>query len=469
MMRVEKSLADYLVGLKYEEIPISVIEATKAQIINLLSAAIGGSTADGIGELVGLLKEWGGRPESTVIVYGYKLPAPAAAQANASMAHALDFDDTYNKITLHVSVVTVPPALAVAELAGGVNGKEFLTAVTLGVDLGCRMALVLQAPPGEVQTGWHFWHFTTLFGHFMAAAVAGRLLRLDEEKMLHALGLAYHQAGGNMQVIREGALAKRMGPGFASRVGIESALLAQKGITGATNFVEGEVGFYDLYHSRSTYRDISKLVDKLGEKFENEDVSLKPYPCGVVNHTAIEAALALATKYDIKPENVAKIMVYTGAGSYILCQPLEEKRHPKNAVDTQFSIPWSVATAIAKRRASIEDYTSKAIEDPVVNDLTSKLEAEIDPSFSGGTIEPTRVSVILKDGTKLTEQVYIPRGSPGKPFSTADIRKKLEDCNSVGLKPFSHGRLDEIMNTVARLEELKDVTELTSLLVQESP
>ena len=94
--------------LKYEEIPISVIEATKAQIINLLSVAIGGSMADGISELIGLLKGWGGRRESTVIAYGYKLPAPAAAQANASMAHALDFDDTYNRMTLHVSVVTAP-------------------------------------------------------------------------------------------------------------------------------------------------------------------------------------------------------------------------------------------------------------------------------------------------------------------------------------------------------------------------
>ncbi len=252
-----------------------------------------------------------------------------------------------------------------------------------------------------------------------------------------------------MQVIGEGALAKRMGPGFASRAGIESALLAQRGITGATNFFEGEVGFYDLYCSKSTHGDIAKLVDRLGQKFENEDISLKPYPCGVVNHTAIEAALILATKYYIKPADVARIMVYTGEGSYILCQPLERKRHPQNAVEAQFSIPWSVATALAKRRACIDDYTSKATADPTVNNLTSKLEAEIDPSLSGGTIEPARVSITLNGGTKLTEQVDIPdipRGSPGKPFTPAEVRKKLEDCNSVSLKPFSGGRLDEIIN-----------------------
>ena len=128
-MKVEESLADYLVNLRYHEIPRSVVEATKAQTMNILSAAIGGSSANGIGELVDLLKGWEGKPESTLISYGHKLPAAVAAQANASMAHALDFDDTYNKMTLHVAVVTVLPALAIAELVKGVSGKEFLTAV----------------------------------------------------------------------------------------------------------------------------------------------------------------------------------------------------------------------------------------------------------------------------------------------------------------------------------------------------
>ncbi len=463
-MKIEQSLADYLVGLSYDEIPQSVIEATKAQIINILSVAIGGSRADGITGLVGLLEGWGGKPESTVIAYGHKLPAPVAAQANASMAHALDFDDTYNKLTLHVAVVTVPPSLAVAELVGGVSGKEFLTAVTLAVDLGCRMAMVLQAPPGEAQTAWHFWHLTSLFGYFMAAAAAGRLLKLDREQMLHGLGLAYHQSSGNMQVIREGALAKRMGPGFASRAGVAAALMAQKGITGARNFIEGEVGFYDLYHHQSAYRNLDALTDRLGQKFENEDVSLKPYPCGVVGHTAIEAAMSLATKYNIQPADVARIMVSTGAGSYILCQPLPEKRHPGNSVATQFSIPWSVATALTKRRASVADYTEQATKDPVVNGLTDKLDVEMDPALTGGTIEPAKVRVTLNDGRILTEQVAVPSGSPEKPFSAAEVSRKLEDCNAVGIQPFSGEQLEGLIATVASLQELEDVAELASLL-----
>jgi 2-methylcitrate dehydratase PrpD len=463
-MAIEKSLAEYLIDSQFGEIPKPVIEATKAQIINILSAIIGGSSADGIDPLVRLLKEWGGKPESTVIQYGIKLPASRAAQANASMGHALDFDDTYNKMTLHVAIVTVPPALAIAERVGGVSGKEFITSVALAVDLGCRMTNVLQAPPGKAQTSWHFWHFTTLFGHFMAAAAAGRLLKLNTRQMLDALGLAYHQASGNMQVIREGALAKRMGPGFASRAGVEAALMAQVGITGARDFIEGEVGFYKLYHPTCEHYALNQLTDGLGSKFENADVSLKPYPCGVVNHTAIEAALGLAIEHDINPTEVDKIIVRTGAGSFVLCRPIEIKRHPKNAVDTQFSIPWSVATAIAKRKAAVEDYTAEATKDRLVNDLTDRLEAQIEPSFSGGTIEPARVTVVLKDGRQLTNQVDRPSGSPEKPFSPGDIRRKLKNCSSVSLKPLADKQMDRLTTMVAHLDELADIRELAKTL-----
>jgi 2-methylcitrate dehydratase PrpD len=461
-MSIEESLASYLLNTEYDAIPLSVIEATKAQMINMISAAIGGSSANGIRELVEVLSGWGGTPESTLIAYGNKLPAPLAAQANASMAHALDFDDTYNKITVHVAAVTVPPAIAIAEARGNISGKELLTSVTLAVDLGCRMATVLQVPKGEPQTGWHYWHFTTLFGYFMAAAAAGRLLKLNPEQMMNALGLAYHQAAGNMQVIREGALAKRLGPGFASRAGVEAALLAEKGVTGAKQFIEGEVGFYSLYHPTSKYCDLKKLTDGLGQKFENEDVSLKPYPCGVVNHTAIEAALSLAREFDINPADVSEIKVYTGAGTYVLCRPLEVKRHPKNTVGTQFSIPWAVATALAKRKASIEDFTDEATKDPVVNALTDKLFVELDPSFTGATIEPARVSVILENGRELVRQVEYPSGSPQKPFIAADIRNKLANCNSVSIKPFSDEKLDKLIETVANLEDLNDIDALVT-------
>ena len=465
-MKIEQMLADYIIGLKYEELPLGVVNATKAQILNILSVAIGGSGASGMGELVGLLKDWGGKPESTVIAFGGKLPAPHAAQANAAMAHAWDFDDTYNKIMLHSAVVTVPPALAVAETRSAVSGKEFIATVAAAVDFGCRMCLVLTAPPGEKeQLAWHYWHFTALFGYFMSAAAAGRVLGLNQEKLLNALGLAYHQAAGNLQSIREGTQAKRLGPGFACRAGVASAMMAQRGNTGPKSFIEGEVGFYGLYHPQSPYCDLTKLTNNLGRQFENEDISLKPYPCGVVNHTAIDAALAITRKHDVTPDTVAEITIFTGEGSYFLCTPLDVKRHPKNAVGTQFSIPWSVATAVAKKRASVRDYTDEAAKDPLVHQLTDKIIVELDPTLTGGSIEPTRIRIKTTDGKEFVHQVDIPLGSPKNPFSPADAKRKLMDCNSVNVNPMPEEKLDRLIDTVGRLEEVEDINQLIPLLI----
>jgi 2-methylcitrate dehydratase PrpD len=466
-MNTERLLANYLVGLKYEEVPSGVIEATKLQILNMISAILGGSAAGGMKELVELLTDWGGKQESTVFAYGHKIPAPNAAQANASMGHALDFDDTYNKIMLHPAVVSVPPALAIAEMRPGVSGKEFITAVSLSIDLGCRMCLVVKAPQKEKDPmWWHVWHFTALFGYFMAAAAAGRLLQLEEDQMMNALGLAYHQAAGNGQVVRDGALAKRLGPGFSSKAGVTSALMAQKGMTGAKNFVEGEIGFYDLYFPKS-HHNLSVLTDKLGQQFENEDISLKPYPCGVVNHTAIDATLSITLEQDIKPDDVIKVTLFTGEGSSVLWKPIETKRHPKNGVETQFSIPWSVATAIAKRRATIQDYTDEAARDPMMHELTNKITAEVAPALTGGSIEPTRVSIKTKGDKEFFKQIDIPLGSPQRPFGQADIRRKLKDCNSVSIKPKSDEFLETLIETIQRLEELEDVGQVISSLMRE--
>jgi 2-methylcitrate dehydratase PrpD len=463
-MNTERRLARYLVGLKYEELPAGVVQATKWQILNIISAMLGGSAAGGVKELVDLLRCWGGKQESTVLAYGHRIPAPNAAQANASMGHALDFDDTHNKVMLHPAVVSVPAAMAIAEISPGVSGKDFIAAVSLSIDFGCRMCLVVRAlPEGKDQQWWQVWHFTALFGCFMAAAAAGRLLKLDEDQMMNALGLAYHQTAGNGQVVRDGAHAKRLGPGFSCRAGVTSALMAQRGITGAKNFIEGEIGFYGLYFPGSRH-DLPCLTNGLGQQFENEDVSLKPYPCGVVNHTAIDAALSITREHDIKPDDVEEVTIFTGQGSSVLWKPIERKRHPKNAVETQFSIPWSVATAISKRRASIQDYTDAATRDPGMHELTDKIGAKIDPALTGGSIEPTRVKIRTRGDREFIKQVDVPLGSPQKPFSQADRKQKLKDCNAVSIRPLPDEMLEKLVEAIQGLEEFEDIERLMSSL-----
>ncbi|MGB9880111.1 MAG: MmgE/PrpD family protein, partial [Anaerolineae bacterium] len=319
-------------NLRFEDLPAEVVQATKNQVLDLLGVALGGSGEAGIGELLDLIREWGGTAQSTVIRYGDRAPAPNVAQVNATMAHALDFDDVHEDAIMHPGVVTIPTALAMGEYVGGMTGRELITCVVLGTDLICRLGLATR--PGE-NIHKYGWHLTSIYGFLTAAAVAGRVLGLDEDRLTSAIGIGYHQSAGNGQAVKDGVLTKRMGPGFAVRGGIMAALLAKRGVTGARNILEGRAGMYHVYHGASFSRDI--LLAELGERYETMNVSIKPYPCCRGVHPFIDAGLSLATRYDLRPADIDKVLINCGQGTYfLLATPLETKSRPTNPVDSQF-------------------------------------------------------------------------------------------------------------------------------------
>jgi len=356
------ALAKNLVTVKYDDIPRDVVGITKKQILDILGVALGGSSRPGVRELAELIGEWGGKEESTVLCFGHKVPAPNAAQVNATMGHALDYDDTGDGPT-HPSVVIVPTCLAMAERRGGVSGCDFIAAVTLGVDMMGRLGQAFRSGLKTAPVGGHpgaGWHLTALYGYLAAAGVAGRLLGLDENKLLNALGIAYHQCAGNGQCVTEGALTKRMGPGFAARGGIVAALMAEKGITGAKDCLEGEVGLYNLYH-KGEY-DPEPLTADLGKRFAGANVAMKPYPCCKGTHGYVDLVLGLVDKNHIRAEDVQEITVFCRDETYFLLHPLEKRSRPENPVDSQFSIPWAVAAVFARGRAGIGEFTEEAIK-----------------------------------------------------------------------------------------------------------
>ena len=170
-------------GINYEHLPAEVVEATKKQILDLMGITVGGMFEQGIRELAELILDWGGKEESSIIGTGKKVPAPNAAQINASMAHALDFDDVHETAIIHPGVIAIPTSLAIAERTGNLSGKEFITAVALGVDMMCRLALATMPGESPFKTGWHL---TSIYGFLGAAATAAKLLRLDEARIVHA-------------------------------------------------------------------------------------------------------------------------------------------------------------------------------------------------------------------------------------------------------------------------------------------
>ncbi len=444
---------------RYEDLPPAAVAAAKQEVMDSLATAIGGSSKPGVGELVELVKEWGGNPQATIIAYGLKCPAPNAAQVNGTMIHALDYDDGHQVALVHIGCVAVSTCFAAAERMSGKSGKDLITALALGADFDARMAMSSRPGKSLIASGWHP---TTLFGYLVSAAMAGKLIGLDQEKMLNAIGIAYHQCAGNTQCGFDGALTKRMGPGLAARGGITSALMAEKGITGCKDSLEGKSGMFNLYHGGDY--DRTTLLADLGKRFEGVNIGDKPYPCCGFTHAFIDATLALKSRYNLKADDVREIKVYGGQSAYGLCEPPDVKRAPRNLVDAQFSVPWTVATALVKGKVTQEDFTPSSIKNEAVLKVSAKVTGYLVEEMSRHGVGPGKVTVYMKDGREYSELVEHCLGSVERPMTFDDCAAKFTECAASSVRPLSPDKIDEIIDLIGNLEKLPDATQIIKLL-----
>ena len=334
-------LAQHVCRTGYADLPASAVECARRDILDTFGCMLGGSGSPGIDELCAVIGDWGGREESRVLLRGIRLPAPQAALLNASMGHALDFDDTLDTGgSIHPGVSVLAAALAMADRLDGISGQDLLLAVALGLDVSCRIAFASTLDRG--------WHRTAAIGVFGATAAAGKLLGLTAEQMLNAFGIAYSQAAGNRQCILDGALTKRLQAGQAASAGVFAAVLAQTGFTGAHNIFNGRFGFFELYQPNG--HDASLLLRDLGNVFCGEALSYKPYPCGRPLHAAIDAALAARAALGITAaDDIAAVTIESdpaGHADQFAAGPT--KRRPTQVVEAQFAQPFLVATALVK-------------------------------------------------------------------------------------------------------------------------
>jgi len=458
-MKAINNIVKHLVNTRYENIPADAVAAVKQEVLDSLATALGGSSKAGVKELVDMAKEWGGTKQSTVISYGFKCPAPNAAQVNGTMIHALDYDDGHQVALVHIGCVAVSTGFAAAERMGKISGKELITAIALGGDLTARLGLASKPGGSAMAAGWHP---TTLFGFLGSAAVASRIMILDEERMINALGLAYHQCGGAGTGVADGALAKRMGPGLAAKGGITAALMAERGITGERDPLEGRTGLYKTYMGGDY--DPTLLTADLGKKWEVVNIGDKPYPCCGLTHACIDAALAIKSKHNINADDIKEITVYGGDKVYQHAQPPEIKKTPRTIIDAQFSVPWVVAIALVNGKVTVDDFTDEAIKRPEILILAQKIDTRLEPSMNRHGVEPGGVTIKMQDGREYTEEVENCLGSVQRPMTFEDVTKKFRECAPCSINPLSKDKIEKVIDMVGRLEKLDDATEIIRLL-----
>jgi 2-methylcitrate dehydratase PrpD len=449
----------HFVTTRFEDLPAAAVAAVKKEVLDSLATALGGSSKAGVGELVDMVKEWGGAKQSTVIAYGFKCPAPNAAQVNGTMIHALDYDDGHQTALVHIGCVTVSSAFAAAERAGKVSGKELITSIALGGDFMSRLGLANKPGGSAMAAGWHP---TTLFGFLGSAVIAGRIFGLDEEKMINAIGLAYHQCGGAGTGVADGALAKRMGPGLAAKAGLTSALMAERGITGERDALEGKAGLFKTYMGGDY--DPKVLTADLGSRWEVVNIGDKPYPCCGLTHACIDAALKLKSKHDIRADAIKSITVYGGQDVYDLSQPPDVKQNPRTIIDAQFSVPWVVAVALVKGKVTVDDFTDTAIKSPEILKIARKVSGKLAPEMNRHGVGPGGVTITLEDGKEYTDEVEHCLGSVERPMTFKDVTRKFRECAVCALKPLPTAKVEKMIELVDRLEKLADATEIIKLV-----
>lgn len=454
-------LAEHVVRTKYDGIPSEVVSVVKKSVLDTLGVSLAATTmTPGCKEIVELIREAGGKEESTIIGFGGRAPVWMAAFINGALVHGLDYDDMHYDSLAHPSGQAIPPAFAVAERVGQISGKEFITAIALGQDIAIRMSL---------STDWHHpknkFSAYTVIGVFSAAATCGKLLKLNEDKMSDAIGIANCYSAGTRGIFSAGGGSnlRLLYDAFPCHGGVLAALMAEKGITSPKNSLEGKYGFFDAFYQGEYDRDV--LIGDLGKRFENAGIGYKPWPSCGNTHSCIDATLSLVKEHDISPKDIEEIIVVVSDSARRNCEPLEERRKPETPAAASWSIPFTVAVAAVKRRVVFSDFIKEATKDQGLLDLAQRVVPKIDIRFNdfpGAT--PCIVDIKMKDGQRYSKQVDFPYGSPRNPMTMKDIVRKFEDCNSHSVKPLSQGNIERLVHMTSTLEKANDVSQIIRLL-----
>lgn len=457
-----KQIAGYLARTGFDALDNDALRATKEHILYTLGTILAGSSAPGIKQaLTGAIALSGGAGESSVLVTGERLPAASAALVNAAMGHSRELDINDDRIAYKSSVTVIPAALAMAEKAGKVSGKEFITAVCLGVDLGIRLGLATNPKPVHARA--------IALGPFASAAGCGKILKLNEDGMHNALGIAFCRStvAGNSTVAP--SLSKRLGVGFASQSGVVAATLAAANYPAAGEVLQGAAGFFQTFYQQEG--DYAELLDQLGSRFEIVLVGPKPFPSCRYTHCAVTGVLDLVREHGIKARDIQEVRVQIGerdmrsVGGWT--EDEKRKKHrPEGVVDAQFSIPYTVAATLVSGGLSLEEFTDAKICSEEILDMAARVKTILTPEFDQGPmdVKPQVVDIVMRDGKVFSQKVIYPKGNPNNPVTSEELIKAFRGMASYAAKPLGAAKIDDAIALALRLEEVDNVAELAKLL-----
>lgn len=447
-MQITDTLAKYVTDMSYDSIPEEVRRVSRRALIDTIGCALAGTAEPAAKIAAQIAREDGGNPRATVIGARagakppLRVPAPQAALVNAIAGHALDYDDV-NPMG-HPSVPVCFTALAAAEDADA-SGRDLLAAYVTGVEIETKVNRAFS------ETHYlHGWHSTNTLGVLGAAAAAAKIYKLDAKQTALAFGMAASQACGLRQNF--GTMTKPYHPGHASWAGLNSARLARAGFTADAAIFDAQLGYFKIF-AAGAYDQNRAIAEMDHWSLTSPGLSVKKYPCCYCTHASLDAALAMKSRFSIDPNEVTAIRAEV---SPFFLSPLIHHR-PRTGLEGKFSLEYTVAAALLDGKIRLATFTDEMVNRRGAQRLIEMVTPAAHGVKGGEGTRATfaRLTVELKGGRKLVEEVPEPRGTAANPLSDEELAEKFRDCwGFAGMDPSGAGHVLEMLSQVDRTDKL---------------
>jgi 2-methylcitrate dehydratase PrpD len=448
-----RELARFAAETPARAVPAEVVERIKLSFLDGLGVGLRGTALPWTRMVRELVQHEGGTAVASLWGGGGRTSLTNAVLVNGTAGHAFEMDDIHKESIVHPNSLAVPVALALAEADPSLSGGDITAALALGYEVGLRIGNA--ATTSLFLNGFHPQGTT---GAFVAAATAGRLLRLDAARMQHALGIA-GSMGAGLMAAQEGAMVKRLHAGRAAQSGLMAALLGQRGFTGISDVVEASYGGFLSALSRTP--NVARLLDGLGADWEAGKVGFKMYPNVTSIHAALDGLRAILVEDGVTAPQIAE--VHVGCGHMTFVHTAWDYR-PVGTTAAQMNMFYGLSVMAQRRNVSAGDYSDDVVADPQVLAFIPRIRVAVDdkiesrgPAFR----HAARVEVRAGDGRSFRREVWHRRGSPENPVSRQEVEEKFA-ANVAGL--LDARAATRLKSLAAELDVLGDASEIVDIM-----
>ena len=447
-----KALAAWATKLEWGAIPHATRKSAKQSLYNYIGCAIHGSSHPTVQKAHEALQPFYGPAECKVFGTKISTDAQHAALLNGIASHVHDYDDTHLETIIHPTGPVASAALAFAQHKPGISGEQFMTALVAGIEAQCKIGLAVW--PSHYDIGWHI---TSTTGSIGAAVAVAKLAELGVERMQHAIGLASVQVVGLREMF--GSDTKSFHPGRAAQAGLLAAVLARAGYTSSNQALEAKRGWANVVAGGGTPQ-LNRHIDELGQVWETEKNTFKPFPCGIVKHPVIDGAIQIHNKIKSEipvPEQVKALRLECQVHPLVI--ELTSKPNPQDGLEGKFSVFHGAAVGLLFGKAGPGEYTDEAVRSQHVIDVRESVTASANEDLRS---DEAILTAFDASGHKYTEiHVENAIGSLKKPLGDAQLEDKFKDQVSL---THSTKFVDEASSIARRIPDESNVCKLIQML-----